>query len=187
MYNNTCTCIIHVLYPLLGYEVKTLPTKAKKQFAISLSHPQYHSLCMAAADQMDMMKWFMNLETASKAEGVVKPEDSIVKENVVKSEHLLQIEVCYVMCVCLCVSVSVSLCLSPCMCECVYVFLRVYVCVCLYVCHSLGLCVCVCLCVCMYLYIHIFVSLCICVYIYMCVCISFISVYILISISGTKC
>ena len=61
---------------LPGHEVKLLGATTKKSFAIALVHSGVHPVCLAAADQIDMRKWFMALEQATKAERNEKPSNS---------------------------------------------------------------------------------------------------------------
>lgn len=53
---------------LPGHEVKALGSTSKKNFAIALVHSGLHSVCLAPFDQIDMRKWFMALEHATKSD-----------------------------------------------------------------------------------------------------------------------
>ena len=54
---------------LPGHEVQALGATSKKAFAIALAHSGLQPVCLAPMDQMDMRKWFMALEHATKTDG----------------------------------------------------------------------------------------------------------------------
>lgn len=54
---------------LPGHEVQALGATSKKTFAIALVHSGLQLVCLAPTDQMDMRKWFMALEHATKTDG----------------------------------------------------------------------------------------------------------------------
>lgn len=53
---------------IVGYKIESLGSRGKKLFGICLAHSESPSLNLAANDQVDLTRWFMALEGASKAE-----------------------------------------------------------------------------------------------------------------------
>ena len=58
---------------LPGHEVQTLGATSKKTFAIALVHSGLQLVCLAPTDPIDMRKWFMALEHATKTDGTEQP------------------------------------------------------------------------------------------------------------------
>ena len=65
------------LISIAGYKIESLGSRGKKLFGISLTHSESPSLNLAANDQVDLRRWFMALEVASKAE-VSPPKQEVV-------------------------------------------------------------------------------------------------------------
>lgn len=83
-----------------GYDVQTVGATAKKRFAIALVHSGVQPLCLAAVDQIDMRKWFLALEQATKSESqqISGSKDSVTTstkdDNVsylIKYSHLIEV------------------------------------------------------------------------------------------------